>query len=137
MKFTKYTIDIRRRPDRLSIRDEWIQRAIDFPCKEERQADNRIRRWTEAPRIGRALPACGVAERQLDGPQSFFDRSSAREGKVLRPYGHAIPRVRRGSDFDENTLVEFDAKGRLCAMTIEHASMRAGAPELLYEQIPA
>jgi uncharacterized protein YuzE len=40
-------------------------------------------------------------------------------------------------DLDENTLVEFDARGNLCAMTIEHASKRAGAPEVSYEKIPA
>jgi uncharacterized protein YuzE len=40
-------------------------------------------------------------------------------------------------DLDENTLVEFDARGNLCAMTIEHASTRAGAPEVSYEKIPA
>lgn len=40
-------------------------------------------------------------------------------------------------DLDENTLVEFDARGNLCAMTIEHASKRAGAPEVSYERVPA
>ena len=40
-------------------------------------------------------------------------------------------------DLDENTLVDFDAQGNLCAMTIEHASKRAGAPEVSYEKVPA
>lgn len=40
-------------------------------------------------------------------------------------------------DLDENTLVEFDTRGYLRALTIEHASTRAGAPEVSYEKIPA
>ena len=40
-------------------------------------------------------------------------------------------------DLDENTLLDVDADGNICAMTIEHASVRAGAPEVLYEQPPA
>jgi uncharacterized protein YuzE len=36
-------------------------------------------------------------------------------------------------DFDEDTLLDVDAEGHICAMTIEHASRRAGAPELNYE----
>ena len=30
-------------------------------------------------------------------------------------------------DLDEGTLVEFDAEGRLCAITVEHAKERGGA----------
>jgi len=40
-------------------------------------------------------------------------------------------------DLDEHTLIDFDAEGNLCAMTIEHASNRAGAPEVSYEKVPA
>ena len=40
-------------------------------------------------------------------------------------------------DLDENTLLDMDAEGNICAMTIEHASVRAGAPEISYERIPA
>lgn len=40
-------------------------------------------------------------------------------------------------DLDENTLLDLDAQGNLCAMIIEHASKRAGAPELSYERVPA
>ncbi|NCT67873.1 MAG: DUF2283 domain-containing protein [Rhodanobacteraceae bacterium] len=40
-------------------------------------------------------------------------------------------------DLDENTLVEFDASGRLCAMTLEHASQRTDARRLSFEQIAA
>ena len=36
-------------------------------------------------------------------------------------------------DLDENTLLDVDVEGNRCAMTIEHASVRAGAPEVSYE----
>ena len=51
MKFTNYFLDIRKRADRVAIRDEWIERAINFPIKEVVQADGRIRRWTQVPEM--------------------------------------------------------------------------------------
>jgi uncharacterized protein YuzE len=40
-------------------------------------------------------------------------------------------------DLDENTLLDLDAKGNLCAITVEHASDRAGIPQFSYEQFAA
>jgi uncharacterized protein YuzE len=40
-------------------------------------------------------------------------------------------------DLDENTVLDLDAKGNLCSITIEHASQRTGIPEFSYEQIAA
>ena len=40
-------------------------------------------------------------------------------------------------DFDENTLFDLDDDRIICAITIEHASERAGIPAFSYEQIPA
>ena len=40
-------------------------------------------------------------------------------------------------DLDENTALDVDAEGNICSMTIEHASFRAGAPEISYERVPA
>ena len=40
-------------------------------------------------------------------------------------------------DLDENTVLDFDAKGNICSITVEHASERAGIPEFSYEQIAA
>lgn len=45
MKFTKYFEFIRRRPDRVIIRDEWIERVVNNPVRETVQKDGRIRRW--------------------------------------------------------------------------------------------
>lgn len=42
---TAYFEFVRVRPDRIFIRDEWIQRVIENPLREEIQADGRIRRW--------------------------------------------------------------------------------------------
>jgi hypothetical protein len=44
VKFTNYVVDIRKRADRVAVRDEWIERAISSPIKEAIQADGRIRR---------------------------------------------------------------------------------------------
>lgn len=39
-------------------------------------------------------------------------------------------------DLDENTLLDLDAHGDICAITVEHASTRAGVPQFSYEQVP-
>lgn len=40
-------------------------------------------------------------------------------------------------DFDENTQLDIDKDGSLCAMTIEHARDRADIPNFSFEQIAA
>ena len=40
-------------------------------------------------------------------------------------------------DLDENTLLDVDADGNICAITIEHASQRADIPRFSYEQVAA
>jgi uncharacterized protein YuzE len=40
-------------------------------------------------------------------------------------------------DLDENTILDVDANGNICSITIEHASKRADAPHFSYEQIAA
>jgi uncharacterized protein YuzE len=40
-------------------------------------------------------------------------------------------------DLDENTVLDVDAQGNICAITVEHASQRAGAPQFSYEQVAA
>ena len=46
-------------------------------------------------------------------------------------------RVVETRDLDENTLLDLDADGNVCSITVEHASTRAGIPQFSYEQIPA
>jgi uncharacterized protein YuzE len=38
---------------------------------------------------------------------------------------------------DENTVLDFDAKGNVCSITVEDASKRANAPKFSYEQVAA
>jgi uncharacterized protein YuzE len=40
-------------------------------------------------------------------------------------------------DLDENTLLDVDAQGNICSITVEHASQRAGAPHFSYEEVAA
>ncbi len=45
--------------------------------------------------------------------------------------------VHETRDLDENTLLDVDADGNICAITVEHASERAGIPQFSYEQVSA
>ena len=40
-------------------------------------------------------------------------------------------------DLDENTVLDLDAKGNICSITVEHASTRTDAPQFSYEQVAA
>ncbi len=40
-------------------------------------------------------------------------------------------------DLDENTLLELDGDGNICAITIEHAKDRADIPHFSFEQVAA
>ena len=40
-------------------------------------------------------------------------------------------------DLDENTLIELDAAGQICAMTMEHASRRTDAHSFSFEKVAA
>ncbi len=40
-------------------------------------------------------------------------------------------------DLDENTLLDLDARGNICGITIEHARDCADIPKFSYEQISA
>lgn len=40
-------------------------------------------------------------------------------------------------DLDENTVLDLDADGNICAITVEHASDRTDIPHFSFEQIAA
>jgi uncharacterized protein YuzE len=40
-------------------------------------------------------------------------------------------------DLDENTQIDVDSRGQICAITVEHASERADLPALDYQQVAA
>ena len=40
-------------------------------------------------------------------------------------------------DLDEDTIIDVDAEGKICAVTIEHARNRTDVPNLTFEEIAA
>jgi len=40
-------------------------------------------------------------------------------------------------DLDEDTIIDLDAEGKICAMTMEHARNRTDIPNLTFEEIAA
>lgn len=40
-------------------------------------------------------------------------------------------------DLDENTLLDLDSDGNICAITVEHATERADFPHFSFEQVAA
>ena len=45
--------------------------------------------------------------------------------------------VAESRDLDENTILDLDSKGNICAMTIEHAKDRSDIPHFSFEQVAA
>jgi uncharacterized protein YuzE len=48
-----------------------------------------------------------------------------------------VAEVAETKDLDENTQLDLDKEGNICAMTIEHAKDRADIPHFSFEQIAA
>ena len=65
---------MRARPDRAPIRDEWIDRAIRFPIREQVRADGRIRRWTQVPEMGDRFLRVVLLPDGETMHNAFFDR---------------------------------------------------------------
>ena len=40
-------------------------------------------------------------------------------------------------DLDENTILDLDCHGNVCAITVEHASQRTDIPQFSYERVAA
>jgi uncharacterized protein YuzE len=45
--------------------------------------------------------------------------------------------VKETRDLDENTQIDLDERGNLCALTLEHASKRADLSGVDYQQVAA
>lgn len=74
VKFTQYFLEIRKRPDRAVILDEWLERAITKPIRETAQADGRIKRWVKIDEMeGRYLRVVLLADGETVH-NAFFDR---------------------------------------------------------------
>ncbi len=74
MKTTEYFDAIRKRPDRLVIRDEWIERAIREPVREFVQHDLRIRRWCLIPEMENRVLRVILLPDGETVHNAFFDR---------------------------------------------------------------
>jgi hypothetical protein len=74
VKTTAYFEALRRRPDRVAIRPEWIQRTIDTPIREVVQADGRIRRWSAVPEAEGKFLRVVLLEDGETVHNAFFDR---------------------------------------------------------------
>ncbi len=74
VKVTRYFEAVRNRPDRATIRDEWIENAIPAPLRKTTQADGRIRRWVQVLEMeNRFLRVVLLADGETVH-NAFFDR---------------------------------------------------------------
>ena len=74
MKFTRYFESMRERPDRRSIRDEWIATVVMNHEREVTQQDGRIRRWGKMDEfVGKYLRVILLADGETVH-NAFFDR---------------------------------------------------------------
>ena len=75
MKFTHYFESMRRRPDRATIRLEWVRYVVEHPAYEFIQEDGRIRRWAAIAEMdGRYLRVILLPDGETVH-NAFFDRS--------------------------------------------------------------
>ena len=74
MKTTQYFEHVRRRPDRATIRDEWISHVVDHAEKTEVQSDGRIRKWARIAETGKFLRGILLEDGQTVH-NAFLDRS--------------------------------------------------------------
>jgi hypothetical protein len=75
MKTTQYFQYTRQRPDRAMIEDEWIERVIRNPLREEIQSDGRIRRWARIPEMENRVLRVILLEDGETVHNAFFDRN--------------------------------------------------------------
>ena len=75
MKTTQYFRYTRQRPDRAIILDDWIQRAIKNPLREEVQKDGRIRRWARIGEMENRVLRVILLEDGETVHNAFFDRN--------------------------------------------------------------
>ena len=75
MKTTQYFQYTRQRPDRAVIQDEWIERAIRNPLREEVQSDGRIRRWARIAEMENRALRVILLEDGETVHNAFFDRN--------------------------------------------------------------
>ena len=73
MKYTQYFLHIRKRADRICIKNKWIEKAIKNPVHSELQADGRIRKWVKIEETGKYLRVILLEDGETVH-NAFFDR---------------------------------------------------------------
>jgi len=143
MKTARYFDHVRQRLDRAMIKHEWIERVCREPEHEVVQADGRVRRWARiGPMDGRYLRVVLLPDGETVH-NAFFDRSlSAMNIKYFQHTDTLHIELHRGDvaetrDLDQDTLLDVDAAGNICAITVEHASKRTDIPHFSFEQVVA
>ena len=74
MTVTRYFEAMRTRPDRVLIRDDWIDRTMQAPVREVIQKDGRIRRRGLVPETGNRYLRVVLLEDGETVHNAFFDR---------------------------------------------------------------
>jgi hypothetical protein len=74
VRTTEYFDFVRLRPDRRSILDAWIKRAIRNPLREIVQSDGRIRRWAAVPEMENRVLRVILLPDGETVHNAFFDR---------------------------------------------------------------
>ena len=77
MKYTKYFLYTRQRPDRARIKEEWIKFTVTNPVRTEIQSDGRIRKWAKVEEENKYLRVILLGDGETVH-NAFFDRSFSR-----------------------------------------------------------
>ena len=75
MKCTRYFESMRSRPDRQTIRDEWIELVVSTPDRQEVQSDGRHRRWARINDAGGEYLRVILLADGETVHNAFFDRT--------------------------------------------------------------
>lgn len=73
MRCIEYFRYVRDRPDRATIQDEWIERALRAAHHRQTQSDGRVRLWVYIPEVARYLRVIVLPDGQTVH-NAFFDR---------------------------------------------------------------
>jgi uncharacterized protein YuzE len=98
------------------IRTDWIEQVVRHPVREVIQADGRIRVLRSFVRAMKI---------------KYFKDTDTLYIELRRD---AVVETR---DLDENTQVDLDRAGNICAITLEHAKERADLPHFSFEEVGA
>ena len=74
LKSTQYFLRMREKPDRSSIKIEWIEDTIENPTHTEVQSDGRIRKWKKIEEVDKFLRVV-LLEDEETIHNAFFDRN--------------------------------------------------------------